>query len=133
MVLYSAWKKPTAARWCLCIIFLAASLFNAVTAVATPEVYLDYERFAVLKSYRQFIVGWFADNTRLMVISIAGGQILIAMGMFLNGRFLKPAITGTVFFGLAIAPLGIGSAFPCSILLATAAVLLWNQGSMNQR
>lgn len=128
LVLWLAWKKPTAARMCLGVIFLGASLFNAYTAATTPEDYLGYERFAVLESYRQFIRGWFAKHTGPMVLSIAAGQFVIAIGMFLNRKLKRMAIVGAVVFGLAIAPLGVGSASPCSILLAISAVLLWNRG-----
>ena len=68
------------------------------------------------------------DSTGPMVLSIATGQFVIAIGMFLNRKLTRVAIVGAVVFGLAIAPLGVGSAFPCSVLLVISAVLLWNRG-----
>ena len=44
--------------------------------------------------------------------------------------FLKPAIVGIVVFSLAIAPLGVASAFPCTVVLPIAAIMIWNNGSV---
>ena len=126
VVLFLAWKKPTAARLSFGVIFLAAGIVNTLVAITNPADYLNYGKFAVLQIYRDFIDSWFADHTRQIVLSIAAGQLFIALGMFMDGRFRKPALGGIVIFGLAIAPLGIGSAFPCSVLLAIAAIMLWN-------
>ena len=87
--------------------------------------YLFYKDFAVLDIYRQFIDGWFATHAGAVVLPIAAGLLIIAGGMFLGGRLITLAIVGVVSSGLAIAPLGIGSAFPCTILLAFAAIHLW--------
>ena len=128
IVLVLAWKVPTAGRIALAVIFMLASIVNTYTVLTTPEDYLAYKDFAVLEIYRQFIDGWFAKHTQAMVLPIAAGQLLIAVGMLsMSGRLLKPAIIGVVIFGLAIAPLGVGSAFPCSVLLAIAATLLWRK------
>ena len=124
-VLGLTWKVPTAGRISLGVIFLLASVFNTYTVLNTPEAYLFYKDFAVLEIYRQFIDGWFTTHTQAAVLPIAAGQLVIAGGMALGGRSIKLAIVGVVIFGLAIAPLGIGSAFPCTILLALAAILLW--------
>ena len=131
VVLFLAWKKPTAGRIGLGVIFLLASIVNTVVAITNPADYLDYSRFTVLDIYRRFIEGWFADYIRPMVLSIAAGQLCIALGMFFGGRLLKTAIIGTVIFGLAIAPLGIASAFPCSVLLAIAAWMLWTPSTQS--
>lgn len=124
-VLALAWKAPIAGRISLGVIFLLASLVNAYTVVASPDAYSFYQDFAVLEIYRQFIDGWFATHAQAMVLLIAAGQFLIAIGMLSAGPLRKVAIAGVVIFGLAIAPLGIGAAFPCTIVLAIAAVLLW--------
>ncbi len=124
VVVLLAWKMPTAARIGLGIIFVAASIANIFVAIIKPQDYLNYGQFSVLDVYRSFIDGWFAEHTRLFVLSIAAGQFFIGVGMFANGALLKPALIGIVIFGLAIAPLGVGSAFPCSVLLAFAAIML---------
>lgn len=127
LLLVLAWKRPTAGRISLGVVFLAAGITNAYTAIDAPGSYLDYERLALLELYREFIGGWFAAHVRPMVMLIAAGQVAIATGMFLNRALLRPAVVGALVFLLAIAPLGVGSAFPCSILLAMAAALLWRR------
>jgi len=126
-VLGLTWKVPTAGRIAFGVIFLLASIVNTYTVLTTPEAYHFYKDFAVLEIYRQFIGGWFATHAQAVVLPIAAGQLLIAAGMFLGGRLTRPAIAGVVIFGLAIAPLGIGSAFPCTIILALAAIFLWGK------
>jgi len=126
-VLGLTWKVPTAGRIAFGVVFLLASIVNTYTVLTTPEAYLFYKDFAVLELYRQFTDDWFATHAQAVVLPIAAGQLLIAGGMFLGGRSSKPAIAGVVIFGLAIAPLGIGSAFPCTIILAFAAILLWGK------
>jgi len=127
VVLLLAWTKPAAARVTMSVIFLAAWAANTYVAVTDPADYLNYAQFVVLDAYRNFIHGWFADHTRGAVLSIAAGQFCIGLGMLVGGRLLKPAVVGIVVFGLAIAPFGIGSAFPCSVLLACAAIVLWRR------
>lgn len=100
-LLLLAWKRPKAARISLSMIFLAASCVNSYTAVTNPLDYLNYERLAVLEIYRKFIRGWFAGHAQIMVLTIAAGQLGIALGMVFNGRFLKPTIVGAVVFLLA--------------------------------
>ena len=124
-LLFLALRFPVVARIVLGIIFLLASIVNAREAILQPSSYLFYEQVALLPVYRDFIAGWFSDHVRAMVLPIAFGQLLIAVGMFVRGIWLKLSIVGVVTFGLAIAPLGIGSAFPCSIVLAIAATQLW--------
>lgn len=130
VVLLLAWRRPSAARIGLGIIFLAASVANTHLAWTNPAEYLDFRDFAVLEIYRRFIDGWFAAHTQPFVLSIAAGQLFIGLGMILGGRLLKPAIVGIVVFSLAIAPLGLASAFPCTVVLAIAAIKIWNHGSV---
>lgn len=125
LVLVVAWRIPFVARIAIGVIFLLASIVNTREAIIQPSSYLFYEQLALLQLYRDFIAGWFSEHVRAMVLPIAFGQLLIAGGMFFGGRWLKLAIIGVVIFGLAIAPLGVGSAFPCSVVLAIAAMSLW--------
>lgn len=69
-----------------------------IRVVANPLHYLNYERLAVLYIYRKFIRGWFADHAQIMVLTIAAGQLGIALGMAFKGRFLKLAIVGQSCF-----------------------------------
>ena len=129
VVLFLGSKKPTAARISLGVIFLAASVANTHLAWTNPSEYLDFGNFALLDVYRRFIDGWFAAHTQPFVFSIAAGQFVVGLGMIVSGRLLKPAIVGIVVFSLAIAPLGVASAFPCTVFLAIAAIMIWNNRS----
>lgn len=124
LLLLTAWRAPRWARWSFVIIFLAAGAFNAITAANTPEAYLTYAEMA-LPVYRNFILGWFAENAQLMVTLIAIGQVAVALLLSLHGTWFKLGIIGGIVFLLAIAPLGVGSAFPCSLLLAIALYLVY--------
>ncbi len=55
-----------------------------------------------------------------MVTFISFGQGLIAIGMMLKGWIVRLACLGAIVFLLAIAPLGIGSGFPATIIIAVA-------------
>jgi len=94
----------------------------------SPEVYADtYGPIAVLPIYRNFIEGIFSQNATLFITLIASGQIL--SGIFLLMRkpmFVLGVIGGIVFF-VAISPLGFGSAFPATLLMAFSLIVLWRR------
>ncbi|HPF67714.1 MAG TPA: hypothetical protein PLC20_08575, partial [Flavobacteriales bacterium] len=50
--------------------------------------------------------------------AIAFGQGLVALGLLGRGMLRRIAAIGGIVFLVAIAPLGVGSAFPSSLLLA---------------
>jgi hypothetical protein len=51
-------------------------------------------------------------------------QAAIAVGVSLAGRATSFALAGAIVFLLAIAPLGIGSGFPATVIMALAAAKL---------
>jgi len=55
------------------------------------------------------------------------GQLLIALGLILNKTWTKIACIGGIIFGLAIAPLGVGSAFPATVSMAVAFFILFKK------
>ena len=63
--------------------------------------------------------------TVLVVGFIATAQAFIAVSLLLKGRIYKAGIIGGVIFLIAIAPLGVGSAFPCTLLLALALGMIY--------
>jgi len=132
VLLLAAWKAPRWARWSFVIIFLAAGAFNAFTASTTPEAYLTYGEMAI-PVYQDFINGWFADNAQTLVTLIAIGQVVVALLLAWHGVWFRLGVVGGIIFLLAIAPLGVGSAFPCSVILATALIVLyWHYNKKNQ-
>lgn len=55
-----------------------------------------------------------------MVLGIAAGQVFIAVSMFMKRRWFRAGCVGGMVFCLAITPLGLGAAFPATLLLAIA-------------
>ncbi len=122
-----ALKQPRVTRILFVLIFLAASFFNSYSVITDPIAYLMYGDLTFLDLYRRFIFGFFSQHTQAVVLTIAAGQFCIAGLLASRDRLRKWGVAGGVIFFLAIAPLGIGAAFPCSLLLA-AAILLMHRG-----
>lgn len=120
IMLWAAWKKPRILRWMFFLLFAWASFTNWNEAIVAPQFYLDYARLTFSGLYRDIIQGWFSWQITLVVGFIATCQALIAISMLLNGWILKTGAIGAIVFLLAIAPLGVGAAFPCTVLMAVA-------------
>jgi len=125
ITIIAAFKKPFAARIFYVILFFWAAYTNYSTVNADPNVYLEYGNMAILPFYKDFIYGFFSQHTTIIVTVIAGCQFLIGIGLILNKNWLKLAYSGAIIFGLAIAPLGIGSGFPSTILMAISCYVLF--------
>lgn len=113
-------KWPRLAHGLLVFVFLAAGAFNIYTALTKPESYLDYVNWATLHIYLDFINGPFAAYTQVFVLAIAVGQLSVAALLTRSGRLFDLGTVGGIIFFVAIAPLGIGSAFPSTLLMAIA-------------
>ena len=81
--------------------------------------------------YRDFINGWFSHYKHIIIPLIAIGQFLIATGMLLKEVWVKLACIGSIVFLLSIAPLLVGSAFPFSITVSIAAILILKNDDKN--
>ena len=129
-MLLAAWRRPRVGRLLFAVMFFAAGLFNGVTALRTPQVYVHgFGRYAV-GPYRSFIEGPFAVAPGVFVLAIAAGQLLVALGItFGRGLLFKAGVAGAVVFLLAISGLGVGAAFPLNLVLAAGAVLLMRSPS----
>ena len=123
-LLATAYKWPRVAKFLFVLLFLGAGAFNMFTAIADPEAYLFFADLALLDAYRNFIIGFFTRHTIEVVALIALGQLVIAGLLGGSGTVLKAGVIGGVVFFVAIAPLGAGSAFPSTLLLAAALVLM---------
>lgn len=123
----SALKWPRVVRVLFVLIFLGAGGFNAFMALSRPEGYLVYGKWALLPAYRAFISGIFSRYTQPIVFAIALGQVAVAVLLAMKGRPLRLGVAGGIIFLLAIAPLGVGSAFPATLLLALALYLVWRR------
>ena len=126
LLLIVAFWKPRASRWLFVLMFVAAAFANTRMALTRPEAYLDYAALAVSSAYREFITGWFAQHVQLLVLPIAAGQLTIAALLTRSGAWRRLGVAGSIVFLLAIAPLGVGSAFPFSLtVIAAMLVMEW--------
>jgi len=123
MVLVS-WHYRLAGRIFFVLLFLWAAQVNFLTAFSRPDAYLDYAPLALVDWYRDFIRGFFAQHVTAIVAAIALGQLAIAILVSLSGRGVSVGLWGAIVFLVAIAPLGVGSGFPTTLIMAWAAGLL---------
>ena len=111
------WPKIGKVAWG--IIFILAGIFNIFTVVKDPQAYLGYRDNAV-DFYKFFIDGVFSSFTIFIVSLIGTGQILVGIFLFRRGKLFLLGILGGIIFLVAIAPLGIGSAFPATLLMVSS-------------
>lgn len=121
-ILVLAFKRPRLARILLVTLFAWAAFTNTRIALSSPDVYLEYGDLTVSTWYRNFINGWFGRHIQLVVLSIAAGQLAITVLLARPREWRRIGVAGAVIFLLAIAPLGVGSAFPFSLTLSAALV-----------
>jgi hypothetical protein len=124
LLLWLAWKKPRLARLSFFLLFAWASWTNWTTALHHPKFYIEYADLSFLNLYKQFIHGWFSNHIAEAVGFIASCQAFIAVSVILKGWILKLGIIGAIIFLLAIAPLGVGSAFPFSLIASGALYII---------
>jgi len=124
ILLILAIRKPVACRLLLCFIFIGASFLNTFMAINHPDRYLIYGELAALSSYEQLIMGAFSRHITTYVLMIAAVQFCIGIFLTSKGKLLKASLASAAIFLIAIAPLGAGSAFPCTLLLAAACLIL---------
>jgi hypothetical protein len=112
------------ARLLYVLLFLWAGCWNTYLANAHPEDYLTYAPLAYSASYRNFILGYFASHVTAIVGAIAIGQLSIAVLIATRGAGVQIGLAGAIVFLLAIVPLGVGSGFPATLIMAAGAVML---------
>lgn len=114
--------------WCrvfLSMLFVSASAFNIINVIIDSRSYLAFGELAFHNFYADFIYGPFAEHTLLFISIIAAGQMIIGICLILKRHFTCIACFGGIIFGMAIAPLGIGSAFPSTVFMAIAFLILF--------
>ncbi|MGZ8558142.1 MAG: hypothetical protein ACXWWC_07415 [Chitinophagaceae bacterium] len=121
-------RWPGIARLLFFLLFSWACWMNWTTSQQNPAAYLEYADLTFSHYYRNFIYGWFSKHIPLMVGFIAASQGLIALTMLLKGWIFKLGCIGGIIFMLAIAPLGVGAGFPCSIIFSIALAVLIRKG-----
>lgn len=125
-ILALAFVRPRAVKWIWAGIFVWAAAINTLTAHQTPLIYLVYGVLTPSALYQHFIENWFRRHIFLTVQTIAVGQLAIALLLTNGGRARRLGVIGASIFLLAIAPLGVGSAFPFSLTaVASLLVMEW--------
>lgn len=122
-LLLLAWWRPPWARWTFAAVFVGAGIANAVMVRSDPAAYGEYARWALLDGYRAFILGSFGEHTVAYVSAIAAGQLAVGAALAFGHPWRDVGAAGGVAFLLAIAPLGAGSAFPATVVMALALAL----------
>lgn len=130
IILYSTWKNTRLGRLLFALMFLYAGCYNMYIGFVTPDAYLGFAELAI-PLYRDFINGWFSYNNYILIPMIATGQLAIGVGMLLNGSRVQLACIGAIIFLLSIAPLMVGSAFPFSLTVSAAALLILRNDEMD--
>jgi hypothetical protein len=120
------YKWPSLGSFIWGIIFLFAGVYNGFTAMHLPESYQIYSETAVYY-YQEFIKGIFAEQARVFIMFIVLSQLLISFGLFFKENFYKIALIGAMIFLIAITPLGIGSAFPATLLMTISLFILYKK------
>ena len=119
-----SWRWRNAGRLLFVLSFLWAGCWNMYLANTRPEEYLTYAPLAYSAAYSHFILGYFASHVTPIVSAIAAGQLTVAVLIALRGRAVQLGLIGAIVFLLAIAPLGVGSGFPSTLIMAAAAAVL---------
>ena len=122
----AAWRWPRVARAFAAAGVTAAGIFNIRTAISSPESYVQGFAPHAIAPYQHFINGFFAEHTAAIVIAIACGQIAVGLLAMAPLPWRKISYIGAIIFLAAISPLGVGSAFPSTLILAAGfAILLY--------
>jgi len=129
-ILLAATLNIRLSRFLFSVIFLYAGSYNMYIGLIKPETYLGFSELAI-PLYRDFINGWFSHNNHIVIPLIAIGQLLISIGMVLKGRWVVIACIGAIIFLLSISPLMVGSAFPFSIPVSIAALLILREKELD--
>jgi len=125
MMLLVAWHRPRAGRVLYAAVFFGAGLFNAVTALRTPQVYIDGFAPHAFPPMREFIERVVALAPDAFVVAVSAGQVLVGIALAVGrGVPLIAGVFGAAFFLVAISWLGVGAAFPTNLLLAAGVVSL---------
>ena len=123
LMIFICYKWPKIGNVAWGVIFILAGIFNIFMVIKNPQAYLSYRDHAV-DFYKFFIDGVFHSFTIFIVSLIGTGQILVGIFLLRKGKLFLLGILGGIVFLVAIAPLGIGSAFPSTLLMAFSLVLL---------
>jgi hypothetical protein len=125
LLILVAARWPKVARLLFSVLFLGAGVWNLFASLTMPAFYVETYGPVATPPYAAFITGPFAANPALFVVPIAVGQLAIGILAAGTGTRVRLAMLGSMAFLLAIAPMGVGAAFPFSLFGILAAYLLF--------
>lgn len=128
----ACYKRPVIARFGVALLFGWASWFNATTVLSTPWVYTDFADYAVLDCYRRFLLGPFEKIAIPFMLTVAAGQLGVAVSMSLTGRLFAVGCIADTLLSLLILPLGLGAAFPALVFVAVGLYRLGQHSADHQ-
>jgi len=123
-LIFICYKWPKIGKISWAVIFIAAGIFNLYSVISDPQQYVNTYGQHAIPLYKKFIFGFFSTHTLLFVALIASGQIMVGILLFLQKTHFKIGLLGGIIFLTAISPLGIGAAFPSTLLMAFSLILL---------
>ncbi len=121
-LLLAAFRWPQVVRWAFVVVFAGGAIANAVMVTLDPQLYVEGYAALAWPLYRGFIEGTFSRFPVPMVLAIAAGQGLVALLLARSRRLRWLGVAGGVVFLLAVAPLGVGSGFPATVVMALALI-----------
>jgi hypothetical protein len=124
VIMLSSYNFPRFMRFIWGIIFIAAGVVNLITIINEPGIYVDAFGPGAIDFYKEIIYGPFSKQPGVYVALIAAGQIFVGSLIWSGGLWYYLGLTGGVIFMLAIAPLGVGSAFPSTVFLAFGLIFM---------
>lgn len=134
LMLLVCWKKPRTGKIVWGFVFLGAGLFNLFHGITNPSAYLNYADMAVFPFLRDFINGPFSQVTMPIIALIAVGQMFVGFFLLYRSRRMnRVGLAGGIVFLVSIAPLGFGSAFPASLVMAAGLILILIQLPSNRQ
>jgi len=93
VLLFVCYKWHRVGKYFFSFIFLTASIVNTLTAIRDPQMYVDVYGKLAFSFYKGFIYGFFARHTTAIVLSIAAGQLLISIFLFLGKKFFQYGVS----------------------------------------
>jgi cytochrome bd-type quinol oxidase subunit 2 len=127
LLLAISFYMPSFSRKTWGLLMVLASLVNIYMMVTDPTCYIEFGVLAVPPMQR-FIYSRYYARPELIVLPIAFCQFLIGIELFFDGkshRLRKIALASAITFFIGLVFLGVGSAFPSSVLYALTMAKCW--------
>ena len=127
VLLLVAVRVPKIARMSWGFLLILAALANAYVSLTDPIGYLEYGILAIPPMQR-FIYSRFFSRPEFLVLPIALCQGLIGIELLFDEHsphLQKVALASIIIFFFGLTTLGIGSAFPSSLLYAMTMKQCW--------